>query len=173
MKREKDSPAFEQRYLTPVLTILLGILLLVRPRFVIGTGARILGVLLMAAGILSFLSQRRNRQAGDYFLYASGFAYFLAGLIVLTKYRSILSIFPTVTGLLTVVSGLIHLSRSYELGRAGYRSWLFPALGSLIVVFLGMYILLHPFRTINLIARFAGADFIYNGLVDLFLRRRF
>ena len=171
MKSFFNASGYGRRFLSFILTILIGVLLVIRPRFAISTGARLLGVLLIAVGAATVILRGASRYAG-YSSYVSGFAFFLAGLVILTKYRSLLSIFPTVTGLLIVVNGLVNLLRSYDLGRAGARRWLLPALGSLIMVILGMYILIHPFKTIYLVARFAGVVLIYSGLVDLFIRNR-
>lgn len=169
--RRHFAPFIIEHHITSLLTILLGVLLLMRPRFIIGTGARFLGIMLIVVGVASFINRNGNSQSRDYSSCTSGFAFCLAGLVILTKYRSMLSIFPTVAGLLMVISGLINLSRSYDLGRAGERKWLVLAFGSLVGICFGILILIHPLKTIYWIARFTGVVFICSGLVDLFIRK--
>ncbi|MBO5570303.1 MAG: DUF308 domain-containing protein [Clostridia bacterium] len=164
---------FRKYMFSSVSMIVLGIALLARPGMVIHTGARILGICLMLIGIGAIFFQGRFNRYASYLSFVEGAAAFLAGAVIFARWRFILNILPTATGLLIIVNGLIDLSRCYGQGRAGERHWLFSAFLSLISIFFGLFIFVHPFATVNAVARYVGAIFIYHGILDLFIQRRY
>ena len=161
--------SFERRPIPAIVTILLGIMLLTRPAYVISRGMWLIGIALMAAGLLHILL--RAQSFGSLSV-IGGITAILTGAVIFSRRRAIVSILPTAAGLMIIVSGLLNLTHSYGQGRFGEPKWLQTALLSVIEIALGLYIFIHPFKTVNMIARAVGCMFIYNGALELILGRR-
>ena len=158
--------------LSALLFFLLGILIMLFPRAIIGIDMRRIGTLLMGIGALSlFLRARSPVYAVNVLNIACAIAALLAGIVLFARYHSILYVLPTATGLLVFVRGIACMLLSHWAGRQGSRKWLLPAFLSLLVAGIGLFIFIHLFMKTELAIRYIGFSFICSGLAEWFVRR--
>ena len=164
---------FERHFIPALIMIVLGIMLLSRPGYMIKSGAKLLGIAMVISGAVAIaMSRGLGRYAGGATI-VGGAAAILAGLVLFARSRTFLTIFPTAAGLLIIVNGFLSLSGSYKEGRSGIRSWLLTAVLSLVAIGFGLYIFLHPFRTVEMAARIIGVMFIYEGVLEMVVKSRY
>lgn len=153
--------------LSAVLTLLLGMILTVSPGMAAATLLRIIGWVLVIAGVVSLLSAMMSRGKpvgqGDLVL---GLLQVASGLILLAKPNLLVSLFGVVLGLVLVLHGVKDIQSAREAKALGYNWKLTLAVG-LVKLVMAAAVILAPFSTAALVVRVAGICLIVDALADL------
>lgn len=89
------------------------------------------------------------------------------GLVAVIRPSVIISILPTIVGIILVVSGVVKLQDSLSLKKYGYDRWKTVLLFAVVSVVLGIVILLNPFGTGLLFIRMVGLFFVIDGILSI------
>ncbi len=160
-------------FLPDLLGILLGAIMIARPSFLYTAGARLLGLILLVIGIVGFAG--RAAYGGRYtvsFQYIACAAAVIAGILLLTRHRSIRSFFAVIIGIYILANGLLQLSEAMNGRSRGTSLWTVPAALGLLSVLAGIFMLIHPIRSMNLFTRFMGVTIVYSAVVGLLRKLR-
>ena len=142
--------------LLSILMIVIGLILVLWPGHVMTTAVTILGIALLAGGVISILSWYRGRMKGaSYATLAEGILLAVAGVVVLGSPRFLISIFPVFVGIVILINGIIHLARA------------------VLTIVLGLLITFNPFSTMEMLVMAIGFVIIYNGVSNLWIESRY
>ena len=157
------------------IMIILGAVLVLFPGMTLVYIVRLGGAALILGGIGSVVSWCRmgRHQAGSSYLdIAGGIFAVLGGLFLMLRPQVLIDMFPTVAGVLIILNGFFNLLKALDSRRLGFSKWLVSLLLAAVTIALGIFLLAHPFSTMQLLVRILGVVLIYNGLSSLWIVTR-
>ena len=153
--------------ISAIVMLAAGVLLFLYPGKSLIIAARILGGAVLLYGLVGavgyLLASPDDRS------YVKLILYLLIGIVgaaILISPGFIIDIFPILTGILIVISGLDTIVTGFSLKRAGGSMTLLLVLG-LVTLALGALIIANPFKVQATLVRIIGAVLVYSGVVDL------
>ena len=160
--------------LLSILMIVIGLILVLWPGHVMTTAVTILGIALLAGGVISILSWYRGRMKGaSYATLAEGILLAVAGVVVLGSPRFLISIFPVFVGIVILINGIINLAQALDQKREGYARWTVSLALAVLTIVLGLLITFNPFSTMEMLVMAIGFVIIYNGVSNLWIESRY
>ena len=155
-------------------SLVLGVLLLLWPGDALRMAAYVVGLVVMAGGVISLIAHFRKRSS-----YASHGINLITAVIVtgvgawiFLNPQDFASIIPTALGYLVVISGIVNLLETFSLSRAHYRKWWVSLLAAIVTIFMGMLLVNHAFGIVSSMVRLGGVFLLFNGISDLWINRR-
>ena len=155
-------------------SLICGILLLLWPVSALRIVSYAVGIIIMAGGIASVLTQLRNRRRGNGSVTSMIVAVLitLVGGWIFVNPENFASIIPTAVGYLITISGIINLLETFTLSRAHYRKWWVSLFAAVLTIVLGLTLVNHAFGIAATMVRIGGAALLFNGISDLWINRR-
>ena len=171
------------RYLNPedrhglllsILMIVIGLVLVIWPGHVMTTALAILGVALLVGGVISIVSWYRGRGHDAGFLtLAEGLLMAVAGIVVLSAPKFLISIVPVAVGIVVLINGVVNLAQALDQRREGYSRWTLSLALAVLTIILGLLVILNPFSTMEMLVMAIGVVIIYNGASNLWIESRY
>jgi len=171
------------RYLNPedrhglllsILMIVIGLVLVIWPGHVMTTALAILGVALLVGGAISIVSWYRGRGHDAGFLtLAEGLLMAVAGIVVLSAPKFLISIVPVAVGIVVLINGVVNLAQALDQRREGYSRWTLSLALAVLTIILGLLVILNPFSTMEMLVMAIGVVIIYNGASNLWIESRY
>lgn len=87
-----------------------------------------------------------------------------AGIFIFARPNPIISLLPTLFGLLLFFGGAMVAQTAFDLRRMEDERWFFPLIAAVIMAVLGAVILWYPFATAMVLMRFIGISLILQGV---------
>ena len=157
-----------------IIMIVLGLLLLLWPGHVMTTALTILGIALLAGGIVSIVSWYRGRMRDVSFLtLAQGILLTVGGIVVLANPKFLISIVPLAVGVIVVINGIVNLAQALDQRRDGYDRWIVSLALAAGTLALGLLMVFNPFSTMEILVAAIGAVILYNGISNLWIDSRY
>ena len=157
-----------------IIMIVLGLLLLLWPGHVMTTALTILGIALLAGGVVSIVSWYRGRMANVSFLtLAQGIVLSVGGIVVLANPRFLISIVPLAVGIIVTINGIVNLAQALDLRREGYDRWIVSMALAAGTLALGLLMVINPFSAMEVVVMAIGAVILYNGISNLWIDSRY
>lgn len=154
--------------LTSLLYIVLGIVALLIPDTMVKTLGYLIGILLILAGAVSMIGYLLREAHQNY--YRNDFSFGLIGIAVgilfLYKVEWIISLVPTILGVLVVASGCRKLQDVIDMKRMGYGNWVLMLILAAVNVVFGVGLIMNAFETALLLLQLVGAGLIFSGVTD-------
>lgn len=150
-----------------VLSVIIGILLIVRQGAAVADLIRILGVLLLIAAVVNLITWLSTpKEVRGTAGIAGVVLCVLVGLLFVAAPGWLVSLFPFVMGLAMIISSIMNISGILS---SPLRAGLFgPSLGfSILSLVLGILVVLHPGFVANVLIAFVGITLLANGIADL------
>ena len=155
-------------------SLVLGVILLLWPGDALRLAAYVVGLVVMAGGVISLIAQFRNRRSSG----PNGLNLITAlivtgvGAWIFLNPENFASIIPTALGYLIVLSGIVNLLETFSLSRAHYRKWWVSLLAAIATIFMGMLLVNHAFGIVSSMVRLVGVFLLFNGISDLWINKR-
>lgn len=144
---------------------LVGLVLLLIP----GTFNKLIGILigvaLLAAGIIAIVKYVKEKATGSSLNLVSGILYSVLGVIIIIYPYSIINLVTICLGVYLVINGLLKLKLSFVLKRITDK-WIGTLIMGIITVILGVILIFNPFAGIT-ITKLAGAFLVVVAVFDL------
>ena len=154
-----------------ILTIIIGILLLVYPTESLTTIGKVIGGIVIIAGLGIVIGQIYENGFNAMGIMVGG-VLALIGIWIFISPSAIVSIIPIAIGVLLVVHGLQDLGLGVEAVRASApRSWL-AFVFAVITILLGAVCVAGAFKIITVATRIIGIMLIYDGITDIGIVRK-
>lgn len=154
---------------TEILIILLGFILLFNPAATARTICYIIGMIIMAVGIIKiisyFLMSVENSFQKNSFV--SGAILIIIGILFMVKVNIVISIIPYFMAIIVIISGLSKLQGVFDIIRVKRNGWFIPLVMALINIALGIFLLCNLIGAAKLMLRVVGACMIYSGVTGL------
>ena len=167
MFQELTQKLLRHKTVFAALNILVGIYLLFTGRGSLYTAIRVIGTALIVAAVVYLVLYFKGSRQDRMHLYYAGAAC-AAGLAVRWFAPVLVNAFPVLAGLALIAIGVLNLTSASTIR-------IFPAyskLGPILTIVLGVLILFHPGRGLDLAVGICGGALIINGLSELDLIRR-
>lgn len=160
--------------LISILMIVIGLILLIWPGHVMTSALKILGIALLVGGVICAATWYRGRMTdiGPARL-AEGIVMAVAGLVVLTMPKLVISIVPIALGLGIMANGALNLAQAFDQRREGYSRWGFSLALAAVTLLLGLVMVFNPFSTMETLVAAIGVIMLYNGASNLWIESRY
>lgn len=145
-----------------VLSILVGLFLIIRQGSAIADVVRIIGWLILIAGIVTFFTWLKDKNTAEI---TTTIICIICGIIFISSPGWLINFFPILVGLLLIINSISNITALSKSGQKSNAS-LISAVLSLI---LGVLILFHPGALVNVITLLMGITLLINGISDLML----
>ena len=161
--------------LLSILMVLLGLVLLIWPGKTLTLAARILGIALLAGGVVSAVSWYKDRhKAGvSNVTLAIAIVCLALGVIVLAAPQGVVKLLPKLVGLAVLLNGVLNLAQALDQRRSGYSKWVASLVMAILTIIAGAYIFFHAFGLMKVAVMVIGIVFIYNGASNLWIESRY
>lgn len=133
-------------FLSSILFLILGILLINNPEQIVQAISYIIGGILIIMGIFRIISYFTSKDAYVFYdfnlIYGSLCA--ILGIIVMVCGKSIASFFGIIIGIWIILSGISRINLSFKIKDAGVNYWFVSLLISILILVAGIYIIFVP-----------------------------
>ncbi|MBQ9563938.1 MAG: DUF308 domain-containing protein [Lachnospiraceae bacterium] len=157
-------------YLSALLLVLAGIVLVARPGMALETVCVILGVMVIGAGLFYIVSYfvRGKLSAVLGMDLVLGIQMAGVGILLLTHPKAVVSIIPVIFGCVLFVSALVKLQTAIDMKRLGVTRWWITMVFALLTVMLAVVMVGKPFAAMQVLMVYVGISFIADGVLTLF-----
>lgn len=154
-------------YLSAVLTIGLGVVLIAWPMEVTGLICRILGAILVVMGavyIFGYVMEGRS-----ILTVTGGLLFLLLGVWIIITPESIVVFVPIVIGVILLVHSLKDFQMASEAKKCGSERWMILFLLALLNCAFGVICICDSFGVISVAVRVLGIALVYDGISNMFI----
>lgn len=144
---------------------LVGLVLLLIPGTLNKLIGILIGVALLAVGIIAIVKYIKEKDNGSSLNLVSGILYSVLGVIIIIYPYSIINLVTICLGVYLVINGLLKLKISFVLKRITDK-WIGTLIMGIITVILGVVLIFNPFAGIT-ITKLAGAFLVVVAVFDL------
>lgn len=160
-------------YLAPVLTIIIGLILMINS---VGTTVficRAIGIVLIVSGVIFTGSALLNINSVTHRYSAiPGIIQLLIGIFIAARPEKLVGILTIIIGIIILVQSFSILDHAFETKFVGYRLWWITAVIALIMAVLGIVVIVNPFGAVSAALKFTGIVLIVQGISDIITRYR-
>ncbi len=154
-------------YLSAVLTIALGVVLIAWPMEVTGLICRILGAILVVMGavyIFGYVMEGRS-----ILTVTGGLLFLLLGVWIIITPESIVALVPIVIGVILLVHSLKDFQMASEAKKCGSERWMILFLLALLNCAFGVICICDSFGVISVAVRVLGIALVYDGISNMLI----
>ena len=151
--------------------IALGIVLVGWPEASLNWICRLLGIVLLASGvvfIISYLTKKKASTVLQYDLFI-GVILALLGIWLLTNPAIIISFVQYIFGAILIIHGIIDIQGTLSLRSGGSSRWYPALLFAIATIALGAIIILNPFASMSALVILIGISLIFDGITDILI----
>ena len=150
-----------------VIIIVLGMFLIANPSVGINSALMLLGIILIVSGLYSLVKYSVNKQIIFRFELIYGIASLVAGLLALFKPFAVANLITVLVGFWLIITSIFKFAVALELKKVNIESWTFDMSLSVITIFLGLLLVINPFRGYIILSTYAAIMLIVYAGVDL------
>ena len=152
-----------------LITVVIGIVLIVRPQGSLEIMAKALAVLLTLAGIVMIISyfvhkQRSVLMSGGL---ALGIAIAAIGVWIFLNPSPFIDFVPRLFGVFIIASGLTNLSQTLSLIRYRYGLWWLSLIFGILTIGFGAILLVNPKFVENMLVTLIGVFLVFDGATNI------
>lgn len=152
-----------------VLSLVLGVILIVKPDISMETIGIVLGVIMIVFGavkLVGYFSKDLFRLAFEYDL-AAGILMILIGTVLVSNPARALEFFCTVLGILVLADGLFKIQISIDSKRFGIRLWWLILSAAIITGALGLALIFAPEESVRVMTVLLGVTLLCDGILNI------
>jgi|GEM_PF-1955250 len=159
------------KFITSVIFIVIGVILLVEPEISLSVICRLAGCLFFAGGAYTTVMYliSKNRTLVESGILTVGVTGAVIGLWIVFHPEFLSALVPTIIGILVVVSGVLNVLESLTIRKENNENFIIPLVLSVITIVLGILILLQPQFLANFIFRLLGIVNVYTGVATIWI----
>lgn len=155
-----------------IVMLLAGIFFLVFPVGTLTAAVRVLGIVLILAGILGVggeIAKKVDKSDLKLLCYAAAV---IAGIIVLVSPSFVLNAFPFIVGLIILILGILDVVRAIQILLETVDGWKMEVVLAALTVIAGIILMINPFGTLKILARVFGLVLIYHAVIGIRMSQR-
>ena len=161
--------------LSSIIMIIAGVLFCVRPFMVTETLTKVIGIMLIANGVLTILHYFSSRALSGFFLkgnMARGILLIIIGIFVLTHVDFTVAIFSYIFSFYIIVDAISGIENSFLLKNLGASNWFINLILSCVLIAAGVYMLFNPSSAVATASLWIGIILILDGFEGIVLVTR-
>ena len=139
-----------------VLLIVLGALLTWQPIGFIKTIVVIIGATLFVLSVLDFIAYFNSNQEINNVNLFKGIIELIASILLVFRNDVLIDLFPTILGIIIIFNNIFKIEIALSIKKVDDTRWLYGFISALLCVILGVFIILNPFKALEIVIRFAG-----------------
>lgn len=150
-----------------VIAMIMGVILLVFPSVTVNVICYIIGIALIAVGVvlvISFISNHSSVLSA--LAIVPGALAIVFGIVLCAKSEFFISIIQFLIGLFLVVKGIGDIFKSVSI-KLLMPGWWLSAVTAVLVTIAGLLIIFNPFHSAVIITRLIGISFIVFSIIDI------
>ena len=152
-------------YLSAILTIALGVVLLIWPSTVTTVICQVLGAMMAVMGAVWIFGYFVDKKG---ILYISGgLLFLLLGIWIFLRPGTIISLVSMIIGVIMLVHSIKDFQMAAETKRSGGNRWIVLFMLALLGCVFGVVCICDSFRLVKVALQLLGAFLIYDGLTDM------
>lgn len=152
-----------------VIYFVLGVLILLYPRFFFDVMVYVIAGYLAIMGIWMIFRGLRRRQGGLPPTFFMGLIYLILAAVVFFFADTLASLLPILIGALFLFGGIIRLIQALGYRQSMSERWLWFLIGSLLWIGVGILMLTNPFSSLLVLFQLFGGILIAIAILELFL----
>lgn len=150
-----------------ILCLVVGFVLTFFSQGVLINTVRILGLVLLAYGLIQLYVYFTGRsKAVSSLVY--GLPMSLIGLFILISPTTLISIFPIVIGIILLVASVIQMQKAFIIRKSGISSWFVSFVIAVALLIGGIVLIMRPVAIVASLLKIGGIFLIAEGLFTLF-----
>ena len=158
-----------QSVLIAILFILMGLVLVINPLGTTRTICFTIGSIILGAGLIFIIIYlvsdfKANIKKNKLVI---GIVLLILGMVFFIAYRVIMSVIPTVLGVMIFVNGLTKLQTGIDARKINKDKSLWMIILAIVIILLGAFVVFNPFSASKLILRIIGICLMFSGITDL------
>ncbi len=161
---------YKSSFITSILLLVLGILLVFASEATIAAISYIIGGFLIIVGLTAlfnfFFSKRNDSFMELNIIY--GIVTIIAGVFIIVNPYAIGKFIPFVIGIAIVISSAMKMQYAFQLKNAGNHLWKATMIISIITTLCGIILLFNPFAGAVILTKVIGIFIMLYALLDLF-----
>ena len=158
--------------LSLVIMLLAGFFFLIFPGGSILLAVRILGIVLILAGVISAAGEISKKVDKSDIKLLCCVAEIIAGIVILAAPSFVLKAFPFIAGLIILVLGIVDVVRAVQVLLETVDGWKTSVALAALTVIVGIIIMINPFGSMKLLVRVIGAILIYHAVTGILVSRK-
>lgn len=148
-----------------IIMLVLGILLLVKPDFVINIVSTVIGIVILIPGIVSLADYFKTKYNANLVI---GVIACILGIVFIFNSKFVSSILPFVLGIYFIVNGISKLQYSLELRKNKVVNYMPSVITSILMLVCGVLLMLNPFGGALAITQVLGISMIIYTILDIY-----
>lgn len=160
------------KLLTAAMSALVGLVLLLRPEASLKLLCKFIGMMILLTGVIMLIMYLRQKETALRVHLVSSILLTVLGLWIFLRPEAIISVIPTVIGIIVIFDGVFNLGEALAIHRQERHSPLLPVILGIITVLLGLVLIFKPLRVAAVITQMIGIVTLYNGISDLLIALR-
>lgn len=155
--------------ISAIITLVLGIVFLLRPIGALSTIARIVGTIVIISGLLDMFHSVTEKQNREFNIGSMvvGVVKCVFGVFIIVDAAQILSLFSIIFSILIIIFGVNGVTHALQLKYGNIPGWQGNLVVFLVVLAAGIVLLFDPFGIISITARVMGAVLIVNAVNEM------
>ena len=160
--------------ISAILCVVMGLMLLIWPGTTTQIVCTMLGIVLLAYGILQiamylWTAEKTIFSQGALLL---GIIFAVIGAWIVFRPEMIIMAVPVIVGILIMIHGLHNVVQAISLKQEGYEKWWLALLFGILTVLFGVLLVCNPFGAVETVVRIIGLFLIYDGISDIWILSR-
>ena len=159
-----------------IIYVVIGILMLVRPKFICDAVNYIIGTFIIIVGLtyLFKLLQDKNIREFSKLELLIGFFAIGFGIFLIINSNLLVSILPLAAGIIILIDALSQISSGFKLKKCGNKTWYINILVGVLFLSFAIFVIINAKETSYLIVKLIGAVLMLDGLFEMinFLRMK-
>lgn len=156
---------FATSLITAVVMLVLGILLLVKPDFIINIVSTVIGIIVLIPGIISLVDYFKTKYSANLVI---GVVACILGMVFIFNSKFVSSILPFVLGIYFIISGISKLQYAFELRRNKVVNYMPSVITSILILVCGALMIINPFGGALAITKVLGIFMIIYAGLDIY-----
>lgn len=153
---------FATSVISSIIMLILGVLLLVKPDFIINIVSTVIGLIILVPGIISLIDYFKNKYNANLVI---GVVACIIGVVFIFNSKFVSSILPFMLGIYFIISGISKLQYATELRKNKVVNYMSSTITSILILVCGVLLIINPFGGALAITKVLGIFMIiYSGL---------
>lgn len=158
-------------FIAPILTIVIGIILIANSLETTVLICRIIGIILLMSGVFFTGSSLLNMNSMMRKIsIVPGLIQLILGLFIMIRPDKIVGMITIIIGIIVLVQSFGILEHGLETQMLGYKLWWGTAALAVTMAILGIIIIVNPFGAVSAAMKFTGVVLVIQGVSDIITR---
>jgi len=153
-----------------ILYIVIGLIMLLNPKFVCDAVNYIIGALVMLYGIVYLVSlyQQREFELLNKFNFLAGVMCISFGVFLILNSSVLMSLIPFCSGVIIFIDAIYQLRHSLSLKQLGNKYWYINLVVGIFFLLFAIFVMARSENISHLLIRFIGGTLIFDAIMDFY-----